>query len=317
MCIIAGEVRRVARTKLFVMPSADGRRQITVYSNKVDTPDSNVMCLPVPNPSTFSFETVYKGLFADCSRSFSDPEARYLSASLSLDSAGSRAVYLPVQSHGSYEVVLAPTLDDLERVPPGFLTLSDDVKSYLRSNYSGQIAPFGVLLCKLRVGAVDYEPFAYSHAMLPSGELFVPTRHYHVEGSGSIVDPFLAAFDGRSFGGHSRSEFTGDVSPWLAEATRSIAASSRSRGVVSDSVADDWDHKVYTILTPESVAHNKTERTPMKTNTVDWSKMPTAYRHGARFPMRLFERIGHGANEDLIFPFGAPAVSVPLALAVA
>lgn len=306
MCIIAGEVRRVAGTKLFVMPSADGRRQITIYSNKVDTPGSNIMCLPVPNPSTVTFETVYKDLFADCSRSFSYPASRSLYASLSLDSTGSRVVYLPVQSHGSYKVVLAPTLEDLDRVPPGFLTLSDNVKRYLRSNYSGQAAPFGVLMCKLRAGAVDYEPFAYSHMILPSGELFIPTRHYHIEEEGSRSGD--AGFDGRSFSGHSRSEFTGDVSPWLAEATR-------SRDVVSDSVADDWDHEVYTILTPESVAHNKSERIPMRTNRVDWGKMPAAYRHGDRFPMRLFERIGRGANEDLTFPLGAPFVGVPLAIA--
>ena len=65
MCIIAGEVRRVAGTKLFVMPSSDGRRQITVYSNKVDTPGANVMCLPVPNPESIEFETVYNDLFKD------------------------------------------------------------------------------------------------------------------------------------------------------------------------------------------------------------------------------------------------------------
>ena len=263
MCIIAGEVRRVAGTKLFVMPSADGRRQITVYSNKVDTPGSNVMCLPVPNPSTVSFETVYKELFDDCTRSFSYHASRSLYADLGAESP----IYLPVQSHGSYKVVLVPTLDDLDRVPPGFLTLSDDVKRYLRANYSGQSATFGVLLCKLRAGAIDYEPFAYSHAMLSSGELFVPTRHYHV--------------------------------------------GSHSRDLVSDSDADDWDHEVYTILTPTEIAHTKSGRAPMTTNRVDWSQMPVAYRHGCRFPMCLFERIGRGPNEDLMFLLAAPTVGIP------
>lgn len=269
MCIIAGEVRRVAGTKLFVMPSTDRRRQITVYSNKVDTPGSNVMCLPVPNPSTVSFETVYKGLFDDCTRSFSYHAYRSLYAGLSAESP---SAYLPIQSHGSYEVVLAPTLDDLDRVPPGFLTLSDDVKRYLRANYSGREAPFGALLCKLRAGAIDYEPFAYSYAMLLSGELFVPTRHYHVEG------------------GHSHD-------------------------LVSDSDADDWDHEVYTILTPTEIAHTKSGCIPMATNRVDWSKMPVAYRHGGRFPMCLFERIGRGPNEDLMFPLAAPTVGIPRAVA--
>ena len=262
MCIIAGEVRRVAGTKLFVMPNTDGRRQITVYSNKVDTPGSNVMCLPVPNPSTISFETVYKELFDDCTRSFSYPVSRSLYAGLGTESS---SAYLPIQSHGSYKVVLAPTLDDLDRVPPGFLTLSDDVKSYLRANYSGREAPFGVLLCKLHAGAMDYEPFAYSHAMLSSGELFVPTRHYHG-------------------GSHSHN-------------------------------ADDWDHEVYTILTPTEIAHTKSGRVPMATNRVDWGKMPVAYRHGCRFPMCFFERIGRGPNEDLMFPIAAPTVGIPRAVA--
>ena len=52
MCIISGPVLSVNSTKILCLPSRNGKRQLTVYSNAVATPDSNAMCLPVPTPKS-------------------------------------------------------------------------------------------------------------------------------------------------------------------------------------------------------------------------------------------------------------------------
>jgi hypothetical protein len=175
MCIISDPVNRVAATKLFAMPSRDGKRQLTVYTNTVDTVATNVMCLPVPAPATVAFEKVPKDLFKQCSNSIQvvrkEPSWSY---SL-MPSASKSRPHLAVQSHGSYEVVLVPSMDELDRVPPSFATLTPQVIEFLRSNYP---AGFGVILCRLCAGVATYEPFAYSHA-LESDRLFLPTKHYH------------------------------------------------------------------------------------------------------------------------------------------
>ena len=66
MCIISGPVTNVNGTKIFVMSSRDGRRQLTVYRNAINTPVENVMCLPVPNIRSVKLEKVYDSLFDDC-----------------------------------------------------------------------------------------------------------------------------------------------------------------------------------------------------------------------------------------------------------
>ena len=56
MCIISKEVNAVSKTKLFASLDDTGTRQLTVYSNQVDTDTSdNAMILPVPNPNTVEF----------------------------------------------------------------------------------------------------------------------------------------------------------------------------------------------------------------------------------------------------------------------
>lgn len=179
MCIISAAVKSVAATKLFAMPSRDGKRQLTVYTNTVDTTATNVMCLPVPTPASVAFEKVPKDLFTQCSNSIEVVKmynGPMWGGSLMYSASDSKSKpYLAVQSHGSYEVVLVPAMDELDRIPPSFATLTPQVVFFLRSNYS---AGFGVILCRLRAGAATYEPFAYSHTLV-NDTLFLPTKHYH------------------------------------------------------------------------------------------------------------------------------------------
>lgn len=175
MCIISGYVNKVAKTKIFCMPSKDGSRQLTVYTNVVDTPKENVMCLPVPFPETVKFEKVPKDLFKQCKLSFPEEVKPYSNANTLSWSRSASIEPIQIQSHGSYEVAIVPSLYDFHRVPGNFFVLSEEVKHFLFNNYAPE---WGVLLCKLKEGASDYEPFAYSHAV-HNQSLFLPTKHYH------------------------------------------------------------------------------------------------------------------------------------------
>lgn len=169
MCIISGLVHTVSATKIFVCPSQNGRRQLTVYQNAVDAPTENLMCLPVPNPTTVQFETVPDDLMVHCARSIQREHTWGRTLGISND------MPLTVVSHGSYDVVLAPSISALTQAPAGF-TVEHDVRRFLQEQYGSHM---GILLCRLKSGHTTYTPFAYSHELLEDGSLFVPTKHYH------------------------------------------------------------------------------------------------------------------------------------------
>ena len=192
MCIINGPIVSVGSTKIFAMPSTDFSRQLTVYRNTVNTPDSNLMCLPVPFPASVAFEKVPVTLFEQCADSFQTMELH------AYRSIAPTWAPLTIVSHGSYEVVIVPTMHDLHRVPTGFGSLSPEVVALLQETYS---VDYGVLLCRLVPGLTEYEPFAYSHRILMEGwgsktftqrqsgpPLFIPTLHYHLDEEGVSWD---------------------------------------------------------------------------------------------------------------------------------
>lgn len=181
MCIIDRPVNKVAKTKIFSMPCKEGKRQLTVYTNAVDTPSENIMCLPVPNPWSVSYESVPKELFEQCKKSFPDPPPPPIDYTASrMLSWSAKDEPLEIKSHGSYEVALVPSLYEFHRIPGTFIVLTEDVKRFLFNNYPPD---WGVLLCKLKEGLNDYEPFAYSHD-IDNNALFLPTKHYHVGSKG-------------------------------------------------------------------------------------------------------------------------------------
>lgn len=182
MCIVDRVVNKVAKTKLFSMPCKKKKRQLTVYTNSVDSPSDNVMCLPVPCPWSVHYESVPKELFEQCKKSFPDPppkprEVEPYNWSLSRSISDEPLV---IESHGSYEVALVPSLYEFHRIPGTFVVLSQAVKHFLFNNYPPD---WGVLLCKLKKGVSDYEPFAYSHD-IHDNVLFLPTKHYHINEKG-------------------------------------------------------------------------------------------------------------------------------------
>jgi hypothetical protein len=185
MCILLGEVHRVSKTKLFVLPNKNKTRQMTFYSNSVDTPKQNMMILPVPNSAnSIQLHTIkYKTMFQDLKKSVKslyerEREHNYMSRSLSA-SAGPRET-LEVITHGSYLVSIAPHLEDLLRLNSSVFEFTPELFHFFANHYNHE---FSFLCCVLKEGSKGYEPLCYSHPLHSSGKLFVPTLHYHVHGS--------------------------------------------------------------------------------------------------------------------------------------
>jgi hypothetical protein len=262
MCIISHSVNKVAKTKIFGMPSKDGTRQLTVYTNAVDTPKANVMCLPVPFPESVKFEKVPKKLFDQCKLSF--PEKPMWSRTpQNLTLSASRGVEpIKIQSHGSYEVAIVPSLYDFHRVPGNFYVLSEEVKHFLFNSYPPE---WGVLLCKLKEGSSDYEPFAYSHD-LHNESLFLPTKHYHT---------------------HEDKDF---------KAGRSYFP--------SQSIHADWDHEMYLCYTPKQKGWKTPKEdnwTNEEENFIEWNEVSSEFRMGPDYPLQ--QRIVQGSwhpNQDIV-----------------
>lgn len=156
MCIISDIIDTVKSTKILVIPSKNGKRQLTVYSNTVVSPESNVMCIPVPNPHSIRLEYVPPDIFSQCNKSFN---------------RWSCMDYLYTFCNSSYKPIIVPSIYDLNN-QNGFI-LSNEVFEFLKIHYP----TYGFILCKLKKGKHTYNPVAYSHDM--NTTLFIPTKHYY------------------------------------------------------------------------------------------------------------------------------------------
>jgi hypothetical protein len=184
MCIILGEVTSVSQTKLFGLVNKTKTRQMTFYSNAVDSPNENMMILPVPcsNGTIELHDIKYKGLFNDLKQSVrstrEDPTSGYLTRSLAV-SASLPAKTLDIKLVGSYYVSIAPQLEDLLRLNTSVFDLTPEVYEFFGNHYTRE---FSYLCCVLRPGMKGYEPLCYSHPLHSSGKMFLPTLHYHNHG---------------------------------------------------------------------------------------------------------------------------------------
>jgi hypothetical protein len=308
MCIISGPVISVNSTKILCIPSKDGKRQLIVYKNAVATPDSNAMCLPCPNPQTVEFEHVAKDIFSQCDSSFERVYPRSSGGpTLSAGGMWGTRSKLEVKSHGSYDVVLVPSMDDLDRVPEDFTTLTSEVVQFLKSSYQ---SGFGVVLCRLKRGSTDYEPFAYSHQMQSSGELFFPTKHFHMETHtnqiGGLVsrDNYASADEYGHRASNSEPEWAQSFRENMISKTEVQPKREAGWGfplantVNAGHLADDWDHELYSAGTPKW-CHESRYKRPMGTNSIDWSKMPSDFRLGSGVELRCKEVVGRSPNIDI------------------
>jgi hypothetical protein len=227
MCMISLEVAQVSDTKILVGLSKDKKRQITIYSNKVDTPVSNnAMIIPVHHPESVQFINLsnYKNIFDDCESCFfneSMPQGARGSLSYSNSSDSFDKKKLEVYDIGSYKVSLAMNLDDLKHVDTSVFELSKGCNELLEKTYKEKY--WGFIICKLAKGKEEYHPFAYSNNMLDK-QVFIPTKHFHMEHKQNNKHyTALNINDSPMFSGLNRSY---DI-------------------MREDIIADDWSHDIY------------------------------------------------------------------------
>ena len=217
-------VRAVQRTQLFVAPDAAGRRQLTVYANYVDTPSTTcAMILPCPHPTSIRLHdmTDYATFFEDCNEAFRED----LRHSRGIDALCASTETLEVHDVGSYAVSIAQCVEDLDRVDTARLPLDQACVAYIKRQYglSPSTTDFGFLICRIKPGAHDYHPLAYTHDMArDGGDLFIPTRHYHA----------------------TTARTAEDATQETKESSTYVVAS--DTGMATE-VADDWDHVIYTL----------------------------------------------------------------------
>jgi hypothetical protein len=285
MSIISGSVLSVNSTKILCLPSLSGKRQLTVYSYVVSTPDLNAMCLPVPTPHSVKFEHIPKDIFKQCQNSF-DIRTPRGAATYGITRSANGA--LPIQFHGSYEVILVPSLSDIYRIPPRFTILTQEVIEFLNASYP---INFGIILCKLKKGSVDYEPFAYSHDIQANTQLFFPTKHYHTHNESQKA----VEYDDEEIGwsnGFGSSLLGGNMMGLL---------SCTMPKLVNTRFADDWDHEIYSAGTPVW-CHESSKKGMRNTNAINWNQMPADFQLGPNTVLRCKEVIGHSSNVDIEMP---------------
>jgi hypothetical protein len=183
MCIILGEVNRVSKTKLFVLPNEANTRQMTFYTNIVGTPETNLMILPVPHADTVELHRIdskdlFHALKASVQSTYRSPR-HGMSRSFALSASLTPRETLEIVDHGSYRVSIAPGLEDLLRLDLHVFDLQPEMIDFFARHYTSE---FGYICCVLKAGEKEYEPLCYSHALHSSGKLFVPTLHYHNHG---------------------------------------------------------------------------------------------------------------------------------------
>lgn len=289
MSIISGPVLTVNSTKILCIPSKSGKRQLTVYSNMVTTPLAkqgesliNILCIPVPTPHSVKFEHIPKDIFTQCNNSF-DIRTPRGAATYGISFT---KVMIPIQTHGSYEVILVPSLSDINRIPPRFATLTPEVIEFLNASYP---INFGIILCKLKKGSVNYEPFAYSHDIQANTQLFFPTKHYHIYNELQEQEQEQEVGWSNGFGS---SLLGGNMMGFLSKNMPKL---------VNTRFADDWDHEIYSVGTPVW-CHESSKKGMRDTNVIDWHQMPADFQLGLSMVLRCKEIIGHGANIDIEMP---------------
>ena len=172
MCILSGSPERVSKAQILAFHAADGRHQVTVYSNEVrlarristtyvpwgepggggdgDGNDVAECAMVLPFPAGGACEmidtTSSKGIFA----ALNDLFPGVLSYSLGSRGGfgGADGATLEVKSCGSYDYSVAPTVDDLSRLDASLRI--GDVMDLLRRVYG---TGFSFLVCGIRKSA--------------------------------------------------------------------------------------------------------------------------------------------------------------------
>ena len=183
MCIFSALVNSVNRTRIFARHAGEGRQHL-VYSMAYDAPHDLSMILSLPTPPTAPEDAVtfidlsgYPELFTDLQRCF--PVTRGLAAQAKV---APPAALLKVYEVGSFEASFAPTQADFARLDPRF-RLADELWRSLPA-----YDDFGFAIFKLKPGAREMHPMAFTFPLRDPERLFFPTVHIHHDTVESIAD---------------------------------------------------------------------------------------------------------------------------------
>lgn len=176
MCITS-EPAKMSATNILVAPSADGKHQLTVYSNNTDNfSRRNAMILPVLLPESIKLVNMksYINIFKDCEDSFPTNLTESLCANEYTSNSSNEL--LRVIQCGSYKASIGMSINDLDKIDENVFKLSTNCRAFLEKHYNEKC--WGFIVCCLDTGKKTYEPFAYTHQLV-ADKLFIPTRHFH------------------------------------------------------------------------------------------------------------------------------------------
>ena len=221
MCIIFGgentELEKVADTKIFVAPLANGR-QLTLYENIVNldkASDGSAMILPVPAGMIEVLDLsgiMHHGswirlpnsnIFQEMKRAY--PQLEYpqpRSKGRGTRGFNPTSEVLVVKIVGSYFVSVAPRLEDIQKIDPTTFKVPTNIQKVLTKHYNGDKGElFSFVICRFRTASVQPHPIGYIHERLldSDGLLFCPTKHAHGNGSeeksnSSLLDAMAKPF---------------------------------------------------------------------------------------------------------------------------
>jgi hypothetical protein len=188
MCCFSRPVKHVSQTQIFAR-SAEGGRQILVYSMNVALAEDLAMILPLPTPpgtpedgARFIDLSSYPGFFSDLANAFPAQMAPAPRGRLALASSAPERARLRVHPVGLFEASFVPSLGDFDRLDERF-RLSPDVW-----NKVPRYRDYGFAVFKLkRPGGVlgwlrrtrTIHPMALEFPRRDPGALFFPTVHVH------------------------------------------------------------------------------------------------------------------------------------------
>ena len=250
MCIVFGgedtKLEKVAGTKIFVAPLANGR-QLTLYENIVEldkASDGSAMILPVPagmievldlSGVRQSDGLPNSNIFEEMKRAYPElvyptPDYQGFDYELRAPSYLSAEV-LVVKSVGSYFVSVAPRLEDIQKIDPTTFKVPANIQKVLTKHYGGNKGQlFSFVICRFRTASVQAHPIGYIHERLldSDGLLFCPTKHAHGNGTE----------ESNSSGGRIWRKGSGEKS-------NSAILDDMAKAFQKWPTRGDWDHEIY------------------------------------------------------------------------
>lgn len=172
MCFIEKEIKSSPNTQIFIATNVDKKRQIVIYSNKIENLiDDNFIIIPVPNPTTIKFHNLinYENFFDDCKKNFNlNLDSKYKKLNNYVD----ENEYTPIKKDniGSYKISIALNLQRLFA-----LEINETLKKILSAFYHQPY--WGFIICKLDHRVQYYNPIIYSHDIIDN-KIYIPTRHF-------------------------------------------------------------------------------------------------------------------------------------------